>query len=157
MSFKDKYKVSDAGCWIWQAAKDKDGYGKVRYQGKDYRAHRLSYQMHTGVNPKEMLVLHKCDTPSCVNPSCLFLGTNQDNMSDKVAKGRHPKHEDHYRSKLTHRDVELIREMTKRHKPSAVKTDMGFGVLKFLSSWFGVSNKTLCNIHKGRKWKHLGG
>lgn len=52
-------------------------------------AHRYSYQHAFGEIPTGMLVLHQCDTPMCVNPGHLFLGTPQDNSDDKVAKGRH--------------------------------------------------------------------
>jgi hypothetical protein len=39
-------------------------------------------------DPAGQVALHHCDTPACVNPEHLFLGTPQDNMDDKVSKGR---------------------------------------------------------------------
>jgi hypothetical protein len=35
-----------------------------------------------------IFVLHRCDTPACVNPDHLFLGTAKDNALDREAKGR---------------------------------------------------------------------
>lgn len=89
--FRQFYKKdTKTGCWNWQSSLDgKRGYGFIGIDGKSIRAHRASWQIHIGHIPKDMHVLHRCDNPSCVNPSHLFLGTNQDNVNDKMQKGRH--------------------------------------------------------------------
>lgn len=71
-------------CWEWQAARDGDGYGFFRKHG----AHRISYWLTWRFWPGKWWVLHRCDTPSCVRPSHLFLGTVADNNRDKAEKGR---------------------------------------------------------------------
>lgn len=75
-------KTSD--CWIWLGLKDKDGYGKWS-QG---RAHRVSYELAFGLISSDDHVCHECDNPSCVNPDHLWIGTNQDNTTDRNEKKR---------------------------------------------------------------------
>ena len=78
-------------CWPWRATQWR-GYGKIGIggaTGTDVRAHRVSWEIHNGPIPAGMLVCHRCDAPSCVNPAHLFLGTQRDNMADMLAKGRH--------------------------------------------------------------------
>ena len=87
--FHDKYiPVTETGCWLWISCCNGDGYALISANGKSMRAHRLSWEMHRGPIPRGLFVLHKCDTPECVNPDHLFLGTNQDNMDDAKRKGR---------------------------------------------------------------------
>lgn len=81
-------RVQANGCHIFVGAKDGWGYGKIWWQKKLCAAHRLAWEMHNGPIPAEMLVLHRCDNPACVNPDHLWLGTNDDNMADMKAKGR---------------------------------------------------------------------
>jgi hypothetical protein len=81
-----------ADCWEWGGARNTSGYGWFRF-GPDRTptgAHRVAYELSNGPIPDGLAVLHRCDNPPCVNPAHLFLGTNQDNVTDKVNKGRHP-------------------------------------------------------------------
>ena len=78
-------------CWIWTGRIDNSKRGGYGWFGKNQRTHRLSWVIANGIIPDGLQVLHHCDIRPCVNPSHLFLGTNQDNVDDKVAKGRHPR------------------------------------------------------------------
>jgi len=96
-NFWDRTTVKD-GCWPWMGATLPTGYGFftrcTMIDGKRHRttvyAHRFSYELHHGEIPKGAFVMHACDTPGCVNPGHLKVGTHQDNMDDMRAKGRHP-------------------------------------------------------------------
>jgi hypothetical protein len=96
LSLRDRFALQftrrgSDGCWTWSGVRDRDGYGKLRDAGKRLRAHRVSYTLHVGPIPDGMFVLHRCDSPPCVNPAHLFLGTNLDNIADRHAKARDAK------------------------------------------------------------------
>jgi HNH endonuclease len=76
------------GCWGWTGKPNGAGYGAMRVNGRTTRAHRVSWVIHNGSIPLGIHVLHRCDNPPCCNPDHLWLGTNADNMADKVRKNR---------------------------------------------------------------------
>ena len=78
------------GCWIWSGARAGNGYGTLKRgeRGLTKLAHRISWELHNGPVPDGMLVCHRCDSPPCVNPAHLFLGTMKDNVHDMLAKSR---------------------------------------------------------------------
>lgn len=82
-------------CWNWTAWRDRNGYGSFRINAprKCVKAHRFSYAIANGGIPSgEHLVCHKCDNPSCVNPSHLFLGSPLTNARDMIQKKRNKPH-----------------------------------------------------------------
>ncbi|WP_125921833.1 HNH endonuclease signature motif containing protein [Hymenobacter lapidarius] len=83
------------GCWNWTGALNNAGYGMISDRAgaapgssTAKRAHRLSYKMLKGPIPEGGHVLHSCDNRKCVNPAHLSIGTNEDNIADRVGKGR---------------------------------------------------------------------
>lgn len=86
-----RHTIKSDGCWEWGGYKNATNYGFTRVGGRGSKgvlAHRLSWQLHFGEIPEGMHVCHKCDNPPCVRPDHLFLGTNLDNIKDRIKKGR---------------------------------------------------------------------
>jgi hypothetical protein len=75
-------------CWIFTGYKNPAGYGVFYASNKRVFAHRYSHQLWIGPIPDGKMVLHSCDTPSCVNPRHLSIGTQADNMKDCSRRGR---------------------------------------------------------------------
>lgn len=90
--------VSESGCWIWTGADRGNGYGCMMEDNILISAHRKSYEMYYGAIPSGMIVCHRCDVPSCVNPDHLFIGTHKDNHDDMAKKGRNnpPRGDEHW-------------------------------------------------------------
>ncbi len=78
----------NTGCWLWLGPYARRDYGHVSGFTGETLAHRLFWRHHRGAPPPGLHVLHRCDTPACVNPAHLFLGTDADNIHDMMAKGR---------------------------------------------------------------------
>lgn len=90
--FHTKYQTSP-GCWLWQVSLYANGYGQVcvgrHRDGTQHNAyaHRVAYVLTHGDIPAGRVVMHSCDTPACVNPAHLQLGTQRDNLRDAVIRG----------------------------------------------------------------------
>lgn len=91
--FWEKVKKTDS-CWLWTASVNVGGYGQfssnptpARPQ-EPYLSHRVAYALTHGECPAHKVVMHTCDTPACVNPAHLRLGTQLQNMRDARGRGR---------------------------------------------------------------------
>ncbi len=165
-TFEERFwqKVERRGsddCWLWQAAKNQDGYGLVRYPGFVHMvgAHRASWMLHNRDVPNGLEVLHRCDNPPCVNPAHLWLGTQAENNRDAAQKGRTSQGENHWmrnhggrafggkhrgRTKLT---VENVAEILERRACGEFATD--------IAPKYGITPSTIYAIEKGKTWRHL--
>lgn len=78
------------GCWLLLDTQSRAENYYPPITVDDYReaAHRVSYRVHKGEIPKELLIRHTCHRPRCCNPNHLIAGTITDNMRDKFEAGR---------------------------------------------------------------------
>ena len=129
---------TDAGClewpWLCQAA----GYGRICYQGKSKQVHRLAYQIATGESCEGLVVRHRCDNPKCFALEHLELGTMQNNMDDKVMRGR--------AGLLSNHEVAVMRNLA------------AYGIpVSTLSRRFSVAYAVARNVIVGATYTHVGG
>lgn len=143
----------NSGCWLWCGRpRGSNDYGSISRDGKHVTAHRASWELVNGNVPNGMFVLHRCDNSACVNPEHLFLGTQQDNSDDKVAKGRHSFGASHSaaklnpargssngNSKLTLTEVREIRSLNLPQRKIAAS--------------YGVTQSLVSDIKLGKIWK----
>lgn len=127
--------------WIWQRYCQPIGYGMTKYKGKMVLVHRLFYTLFVGPIPDGLKVCHTCDVPSCCNPEHLFLGTQKDNVTDMLLKGRNS-----FRSKLNSDHVLEIRNLFSE----------GYTVVQ-LSNRYQVSIQQIQAILANLSWRHVGG
>lgn len=133
-------------CWEWNGCRSKQGYGLVNVAYSGISAHRLSWTIHFGPIPDGIWVLHRCDNPPCCNPAHLFLGTCQDNVDDKIAKGRQKSVDGELnpRSKLANTDILTIRRLRAQGES-----------LKALAEQFNVSMTTISRAALRKAWRHV--
>lgn len=141
------WAVTECGCWIWLMSADKHGYGYFHIDAVSVKAHRASYEEYNGPVPKGMLVCHRCDTPACINPEHLFVGTYKDNAEDMVKKGRQSrkKGERIGTSKLLESEVREI-SLLLQHSQLAQGA---------IAEKFKVNQRTISEINIGKRWTHV--
>jgi hypothetical protein len=140
-------------CREWQRSRNDDGYGRLTFEGKRDKAHRVAYVLAKGPVPDGLCVCHTCDNPPCCNPAHLFLGTKNENNLDKQAKGRarggganpNPvRGSSHGQAKLTDHEVMAIRAAWAKGEQQTT-----------LARQHGVSLSTVHLIVHRKHWRHL--
>ena len=151
------------GCWLWQASKRNKGYGAFVWTdnlGKTIqgRAHRFSWELVNGPIPGDLCALHRCDTPVCVNPAHLFVGTKAENNADMTVKGRrrpggsktsvdacgYQRGAAHHGAKMT---ADKVRQVRAFH--------MAGQSYSTIARAFDISITTVFKICTGKTWRHV--
>ena len=131
-------------CWIWQGGIEASGYGYTCRDGRKCVVHRQAWVDANGPIPAGLLVCHHCDVPACMNPAHLFLGTQQDNIDDMMAKGRGVIGERTWIAKLSEANVRDIRAAHRAGQS-----------LASLAREFGVHKTTVREVVTRETWKHV--
>jgi len=139
-----------SGCWLWTGARA-NGYGALRVNMAMMKAHRGAWVVWRGAIPEDRCVLHRCDTPACINPDHLFLGTHDDNAKDRNRKGRQSPHcpppmpgKQNPNALLTDADVRAIRAAPMRGRRQA----------EALGNLYGISWSNVYRVRQGYAWIH---
>lgn len=143
----EKLFLADNGCWEFIGALS-DGYGSLKYKGRVYKAHRVSWECENRPLEEGECVLHDCDNRKCCNPNHLFLGDKQDNSDDMIAKGRdfHPPvlGTMNGQSRLQEHEVIEIKKLI----------ELGYSQ-QTIADTFNVSRSTIKKIKLGQTWGWL--
>lgn len=85
---KGNFDVS--ACWNWIRSVDRSGYGWFRVGDHVWRAHRFSYLITHPAEPlkRGWVIAHRCDNPSCCNPTHAYQGSYAANYRDALLRGR---------------------------------------------------------------------
>lgn len=135
-------------CWLWTAC-TRNGYGSITVGYKDNGrsiidySHRISYRLHFEEIPEGTSICHNCDTPRCVNPSHLFVGTPKINSLDMVKKNRQAFQEKNGRAKLTSIQIQEIRSEYDAKRKTAKELAIKYGVNR--SCIYKIINKVQWN------------
>lgn len=136
--------ASRGDCWEWYGRIEKNGYGRITNRRNTQWVHRFMWERFYGPIPKGLDVCHKCDNRKCVNPSHLFLGTRQDNMTDACVKNRMQRGEDRFNSVL---NETIVREARQMHKNGMKITD--------IAKHFNIERTTIGNAIIRKSWRHV--
>ena len=136
---KHSNQATENGCWIWNVAVSKVGYGICgSEEQKTKSAHRTSYEAFVGKIPEGKVIAHICDNRLCVNPAHLWLATHKENSQDMVNKKRSARGERCGKSKLNEEQIKFIRESDLSHRK--------------LGAMFNVSHANIGYIKRNATW-----
>lgn len=140
---KYEFEIDENGCFNCTShKKGKWGHCMTSYNGVSMGVYRHIYIECFGEIPDGMIVRHKCDNGSCINPEHLELGTEQDNKDDMVKRGRSVKGEKNGNTKITEGIAYFIKNDTEH-------------TAKEICEKFGIAMRQVMRIRSGERWSHV--
>lgn len=141
----ERLVIKKDGCWEWQGDIENNGYARLSIRDVPARhAHRASYLLYKGEIPEGLQVNHLCHVRSCCNPEHLYLGSQKENMKDKIDLDRQAKGSKNGNSKLTEKQVKEIKILLEKGLTCAQ-----------IGKQYEVSGTTILNIKTLRQWRHI--
>lgn len=125
---RDRYTVTDTGCWEWQRSINRDGYGHVWKEGRCRLAHRVYYEELVGPVPEGLTLDHLCRNRACVNPDHLEPVTQAEN----IRRGR----------------VATVPRATR----DFIRNQRGKTTQTELAAQLGISQTAVSKIQRGASW-----
>lgn len=77
----------NSGCVLWIGSVIKDGYGRIKLNGRATLAHRAAYELKHGPISPGMVLDHLCRVRCCINPGHLEMVTNKTNSLRGTGQG----------------------------------------------------------------------
>lgn len=149
-------------CWEWIAYRNRLGYGVLNIRGKSTLAHRFVWFLTHGPFPREALICHHCDNPSCVNPNHLYQGTPRSNVQDCLSRGRHvaPKGEKHWTKQFGKRIARGNSSPVARLTEAQVlairaRYALGWKNKTRLGKEYKIDNSVITDILNREIWTHI--
>lgn len=139
--------VPEGECRITTAHLSAKGYGHVGIGGKHRYLHRMTLEVEIGRDLRDgEQANHTCHRRNCINPRHIYVGTQDDNMTDMVRAGRSPDMTGgrNPAARLTPDDVREARRLCSDGVTQREVADL-----------LGVSFPAINKIITGRTWGHL--
>lgn len=125
---------------------DKDGYPRVKHQGRMWRLNRLIFTFVNGAIPEGKVIGHKCNNKGCINPLHLYLTTSAENSTQAKLDGLYKTGVESGRAKLSEEEVKELRRLYYEETVSQDK----------LARKYKLSQSTVSAIVRNETYKHIG-
>ena len=146
---------------------NKEGYGIYQPRINGVKTHMLMHResyayYNNDVLTSDDIICHRCDNPACINPKHLFKGTHNDNVQDKVNKGRQAKGNTHGKyidgrasDNIKYSNYYANRSLSKIQVLAIKKLRQEGKTIKEISEELNINIQTIKDISCGRTYKDI--